>query len=175
MEDRRSAFPGKDYEPEHNILDGPHMRTESDPINVVHKRYWALLAVGVLVIGLFSFYAPASMMAALHCGKDETAFVYTCLDGGASPDRNSADLAPLPAAAVEVLRGSSTAHMLQTDLTPDTRQAIVIYPAEDTNYGLYITPADAYVFAADQGKARYRVKDEDGVLYQRLSAALGAQ
>ena len=44
MEDRRSAFPGKDYEPEeHNILDGPYVRTENEPIHVVHKRYWAFL------------------------------------------------------------------------------------------------------------------------------------
>ena len=174
MEDRRSAFPGKDdYEPAHNILDGPHMRTESDPINVVHKRYWALLAAGVLLIGLFSFYAPASMTAALHCAKDETAFVYTVLDGGAAPIRNDAGLAPLPAAAVEILRTRTTSHMLQADLTLGTGQAILIYPAEDTNYGLYVTETHAYVFACEQGKARYRVKDENGDLYQLLCASAG--
>ena len=53
MEDRRAAFPTHD-EPHHNILDSPNMPTHNDPINVVHKRYWALLAVAVLGIGLFS-------------------------------------------------------------------------------------------------------------------------
>lgn len=172
MEDRRNAFPGKDDPPEHNILDGPHMRTENDPINVVHKRYWALLAVGVLCVGLFSFYTPASMTAALHCSKDETAFVYMTINGGAIPARTEIELTPLPETAVDVLRSHTTSHMLQTALAPDVGPALVIYPAEDTNYGLYVTENEAYVFAVDKYKARYRVKDEDGTFYRQLCGAL---
>lgn len=172
MEDRRNAFPGKDDPPEHNILDGPHMRTENDPINVVHKRYWALLAVGVLCVGLFSFYAPASMTAALHCSRDETSFIYAYLDGSFVPARNEIELTPLPEAAADVLRSHTTAHMIQADLAPDAGPALVIYPAEDTNYGLYVSEHEAYVFAADKYKARYRVKDEDGTFYGQLCSAL---
>ena len=174
MEDRRSAFPGKDYEQEHNILDSPHMRTENDPINVVHKRYWALLVVGVLCIGLFSFYAPASMAAALHCSKEETAFVYMTVNGGAIPARTETELTPLPDAAVDVLHSHTTAHMIQAPLVSDAGPALVIYPAEDTNYGLYVSEHDAYVFAIDKYKARYRVKDENGAFYELLCAALGS-
>ena len=84
MEDRRAAFPTHD-EPHHNILDGPNMPTHSDPINVVHKRYWALLAVAVVGIGLFSFYSPVRMVAALHCSAEKPNFSYALVHDAAAP------------------------------------------------------------------------------------------
>lgn len=175
MEDRRSAFPGKDYaadyEPQHNILDGPYMRTENDPINTVHKRYWALLAVAVVCIGLFSFYAPVSMMAALHCDKDETSFVYIPVEDGMTAPRAQAKT--LDAAAVDVLKACSAAHMMQQNAVFDSENAIFIYPAEDTNYALYATEDAAYVYAIDMEKFRYQVKDDNGALYQALLEAIG--
>ena len=84
MEDRRAAFPTHD-EPHHNILDGPNIPTHSDPINVVHKRYWALLAVAVVGIGLFSFYSPVRMVAALHCSAEKPNFSYALVHDAAAP------------------------------------------------------------------------------------------
>ena len=171
MEDRRSAFPGKDYEADdHNILDGPYVRTENEPIHVVHKRYWALLAVGVVAIGCVSFYSPASMTSALHCSSDETQFVYAT----AADDFSRAAAQPLNQEAVEVLTSYSTAHMLQQEASLDAADAIVIYPAEDTNYALYASSEGSYVFALDQNKYRYSVKD-DGSFYASLSAAIGEE
>lgn len=170
MEDRRSAFPGKDYEPDcepqHNILDGPYMRTENESIDVVHKRYWALLVVAVICIGLFSFYAPTSMMQALHCDKDETSFVYTLVEDSAAFSRDQSK--PLNAAAVDVLKARSASHMMQQDAVFDSDHAIVVYPAEDTDYALYATEEAAYVFAIGQEKFRYQIKGDDGALYQAL-------
>ena len=168
MEDRRSAFPGKDYEPEeHNILDGPYVRTENEPIHVVHKRYWALLVAAVVIIALFSFYSPASMTGALHCSSDETQFVYAT----ASDNFSRAQAQPLNQAATEILLSYSTSHMLQQEAVFDVQDAIVIYPAEDTNYALYATPEASYIFAVDQNKYRYRVND-DGTFYETLTAAI---
>lgn len=175
MEDRRSAYPTKDT-PQHNILDGPNMRTESDPIHVVHKRYWLLLVVAVVIIGLYSFYMPASMMTALHYDKQEGHFSYVILD---SSFETAAELpreqaTSLNAEAVTVLNSYSTAHMLQQDAVFDSENAIVVYPDEDTNYALYATPDASYIFAIDKSKFRYQVKD-DGQFYQLLFTSLGAK
>lgn len=164
MEDRRAAFPTHDPEPEHNILDGSYMRTENDPIEVVHKRYWALLVVGVLCIGLFSFYSPVGMMRALHCDKTETDFVYILSDGDAISANQATELS---AEGVTALKGCSTTHMVQKD-ADFSAPGIFVYPAENTNYALYATENAAYVFAVDQEKYRYQVKDDNGALYQAL-------
>ena len=101
MEDRRAAFPTHD-EPHHNILDGPNMPTHSDPINVVHKRYWALLAVAVVGIGLFSFYSPVRMVAALHCSAEKPNFSYALVHDAADPVAPHPGLPP-PAGAPDPL------------------------------------------------------------------------
>ena len=167
MDDRRAAFPTHDAPVEHSILDGPHMRTENDPINVVHKRYWALLIVGTLCIGLFSFYAPVGMMRALHCDRNETDFNYSFSAGGIAPPAHTS---PLNAEGVAALKGCSTAHMMQKD-ADFSAPGIFVYPAEDTNYALYATDSAAYVFAVDQEKYRYIVKNDNGALYQALTDA----
>lgn len=164
MENRRAAFPTHDPEPDHNILDGPYMRTESEPIEVVHKRYWALLVVGVLCIGLFSFYAPVNMMRALHCEKSETDFLYLVSDGGAAPAEQGA---PLSENGVAALKACSTAHIMQQD-ADFSAPGIFVFPAETTNYALYATENTAYVYAVDQEKFRYQVRGDDGALYRAL-------
>lgn len=164
MEDRRAAFPTHDPAPEHNILDGPAMRTENAPIDVVHKRYLALLIVGVICIGLFSFYSPVRMMRALHCDQKETDFVYSLSGGGiAAPAQGAA----LGAEGVTALKARSTAHMVQKD-ADFSAPGIFVYPVEATNYALYATEDGAWVFAVDQEKLRYQVKEDDGALYQAL-------
>lgn len=172
MEDRRSAYPTKDT-PEHNIFDGPVTRTENDPIHDVHRRYWMMLVVGVVCVGLYFFYTPASMTSALHCNQQETAFSYVIADGAydTAADLPSTEAAALNAEAVDILKSYSTSHMLQQDAVFDSENAIVIYPDEDTNYALYATPDVSYVFALDKSKFRYQVKD-DGNFYQLLEDAL---
>ncbi len=170
MENRRAAFPTHDPEPDHNILDGPYMRTENEPIEVVHKRYWALLVVGILCIGLFSFYAPVNMMRALHCEKTETDFIYMVSDGGAvSADHG----VPLSDDGVTALKACSTAHIMQQD-ADFSAPGIFIFPAEATNYALYATENTAYVYAVDQEKFRYQVRDDGGALYRALLEIHGA-
>ena len=129
-----------------------------------------ILAVGVVAIGCVSFYSPASMTSALHCSSDETQFVYAT----AADDFSRAAAQPLNQEAVEVLTSYSTAHMLQQEASLDAADAIVIYPAEDTNYALYASSEGSYVFALDQNKYRYSVKD-DGSFYASLSAAIGEE
>lgn len=164
MEDRRAAFPTHDPAPDHNILDGPAMRTENAPIDVVHKRYLALLIVGVICIGLFSFYSPVRMMRAMHCDKKETDFVYCISDGGiAAPVQGTA----LDAEGVTALKECSTAHIVQKD-ADFSAPGIFVYPVEATNYALYATEDGAWVFAVDQEKIRYQVKEDNGALYQAL-------
>lgn len=168
MEDRRAAFPTHD-EPQHNILDGPNMPTHNDPINVVHKRYWALLAVAVLGIGLFSFYSPVGMTSALHCSAENAGFSYVLVhDAGIFLSPGEA--VPLSAEATEALQRTRTNHMLQQNAVFEAG-AIVVYPDEDTNYALYAAPEGAYVFALDKNKFRYRVQD-GAALYQILAEAV---
>lgn len=165
MEDRRAAFPTHD-EPHHNILDGPNMPTHSDPINVVHRRYWALLAVAVVGIGLFSFYSPVRMVAALHCSAEKPNFSYALVHDAAAPVPPEAAL-PLSAEASDALQKARANHILQQDAVFEPG-AIVVYPDEDTNYALYAAPDGAYVFALDKNKFRYRVQD-GADLYQILA------
>ncbi len=169
MEDRRAAFPTHDAPADHNILDGPYMRTENDPINVVHKRYWALLVVGVLCIGLFSFYAPVGIYNALHCDKDTANFVFSLSEGGMDDLSGGA---ALNVDAVSILTDLRLSHMMQQDADVSA-PGIFVYPAEDTNYVLYAGEQGAYVLAADQMKFRYRVKDDNGALYHKLLEATG--
>ncbi len=182
MEDRRSSFPTHDSTPQPNILDGFHMRTKNASIEVVHKRYYILLVIGVILVGAISFYAPTGMMRALHCEKDETHFTYTILSKDALSDAstekitsildgsiNAESTCPqgiLPEDAVSVLKSYSTAHMIQQDAVFD-KDGILIYPEDATNYALYATKDASYVFALDKAKFRYHVKD-DGAFYDSL-------
>lgn len=163
MADRRAAFPSHDPAPdnERNILDGFWMRTENEPIEVVHKRYYILLVVGVILVGAASFLSPVGMMRALHCEKNCTEFTYSIVS-----DSTAADARVLPQEAVALMKEHSTAHILQKDAVLDA-DGIVIYPQSETNYALYITQEEAFVFATDQNKFRYKVKD-DGTLYQSM-------
>lgn len=175
MQDRRSAFPGREpaTEAENNrsILDAPFFRKENAPIEFVHKRYLILLLVGTIAVGAFSFFSPCNMMRALQYDKQETAFTYAMIDGSYE---TAADLPaatePLPIDAVSVLKSYSTSHILQEDAVFNG-EAILIYPAESTNYALYVTKETSYVFAIDRSKFRYTVTD-DGTFYEAISAAL---
>ena len=92
MEDRRSSFPTHDSTPEPNILDGVYVRTENAPLEVIHKRYYILLLIGIILVGAFSFYAPTGMMRALHCEKRETNFIYTILSEDALSQMSATDI-----------------------------------------------------------------------------------
>ena len=168
MQDRRSAFPGHDDPLPRSAIDSPtYTRTENNPIHLVHKRYWALLVVAVAALGLYSFYTPVSIPNALHCDKTGAGYFYA-LTGGV-PSRDSVQ--PLSDTAAAVLEDYSAFHILQQDAVFDSAEAIVIYPAEDTNYALYATPEASYVFAVDKEKFRYQIRD-DGTFYQTLYTAL---
>ena len=88
---------------------------------------------------------------------------------GGVPSRDSVQ--PLSDTAAAVLEDYSASHILQQDAVFDSAEAIVIYPAEDTNYALYATPEASYVFAVDKEKFRYQIRD-DGTFYQTLYTAL---
>lgn len=173
MNDRRAAFPGRETRTtEYNQLDGPYMRKEHAPIQEIHRRYYILLVIGVIAIALFSFYMPVSVQAALHCPRNETSYVYTVYDapsvGNAVPRREDMTLQPVPNDAVELLVGVRASHMIQRDFTWDDAGGVVLYPAEDTDYALYLSADGAYVYAVGSGKVRYRLNDEDNALYVRL-------
>ena len=70
-----------------------------------------------------------------------------------------------------VLTARSASHMLQQDAVFEGG-AIVVYPSENTNYALYVSESGSYVFAEDDSKFRFQVKDDSGDLYSLLSAAL---
>ena len=184
MEDRRSSFPTRDTEPEPNILDGFHMRTENEPLEVVHKRYFILLVVGVLLIGFASFYAPVGMMRALHCPKDQTAFtaaVVETADGADAPLTAHALALPedgteftirqaAPSSeVVALMKDHSTAHILQQDAVFNTG-GIFIYPDTDSNYALYAAEEGSYIFALDKLKARYVIRDNESFYPALLQA-----
>lgn len=167
MDDRRASFPTHDSAPqvEHNILDGSWIRTENEPIEVVHKRYYLLLVVGVLLVGAASYLSPVGMMRALHCDKNCTEFTYSMVSNEAP-----ADSAGLPEEAVALLKNCSTSHMIQKDAVFGTG-GILIYPQEETNYALYLAEDSAFVYATDQNKFRYQVKNSAD-LYEAVLACL---
>ena len=86
MEDRRAAYPTKDTpdmppDAGRSAIDSPVMRAENDSIHNVHRRYWMLLVIGVVCVGLYSFYAPVSMTSALHCANGQNvSFSYLILE-----------------------------------------------------------------------------------------------
>ena len=86
MEDRRAAYPTKDTpdmppDAGRSAIDSPAMRAENDSIHNVHRRYWMLLVIGVVCVGLYSFYAPVSMTSALHCANGQNvSFSYLILE-----------------------------------------------------------------------------------------------
>lgn len=180
MEDRRAAYPTKDTpdmppDAGRSAIDSPVMRAENDSIHNVHRRYWMLLVIGVVCVGLYSFYAPVSMTSALHCANGQNvSFSYLileedCISAAALPAR--AEALPLNAEAEAVLTARSASHMLQQDAVFEGG-AIVVYPSENTNYALYVSESGSYVFAEDDSKFRFQVKDDSGDLYSLLSAAL---
>ena len=158
---------------EHNILDGPYLRTSNESMDVIHHRYWLLLVVGAVILGLISFYSPVPMASALHCHNDETDFVYAEVSGpfedAAKLDRS--DFSPLTGEALTILTGRTTSHMMQTDATYPAQEAIVVLPAEDTNYGLYAAAEGSFVFAIDANKFRYSVKENE-TFYPALQDAV---
>ena len=186
MEDRRSSFPTHDSTPEPNILDGVYVRTENAPLEVIHKRYYILLLIGIILVGAFSFYAPTGMMRALHCEKRETNFIYTILSEDALSQMSATDITDflqgietqsthltktvLPENAVPVLKSYSTAHMTQQNAVFDDT-GILICPQEPTNYALYAAKDISYIFALDKAKFRYQVRD-DGTFYAALADAI---
>lgn len=169
MNDRRAAFPSHDPAPQseghnqnqRNILDGFWTRTENEPIEEVHRRYYILLVIGVILVGAVSFVSPVRMMRALHCDKDYAEFTYSIVSAGAPAEETV-----LPQEAVALIKEYSTAHIVQKDAVFDA-DGIVIYPQEDTNYALYLTQEESFVYATDRNKFRYQVKD-DGALYQAV-------
>ncbi len=125
------------------------------------KRYWALLAVAVVGIGLFSFYSPVRMVAALHCSEKNQLFLCAC-----------ARCRPVPPSGPPSLQRHQThckarANHIHCSRTPYFEPgAIVVYPTRDTNMPMPARTAPMYSLWTKTNSATV----QDGAdLYQILA------